>query len=373
MRTLSITVNYKSSAFTLQAVQSVLDSESLGPVRVVVVDNSEDRQEAERLRNCLPPAVVLLLCPENIGFGRACNLAFERFDGDQILLLNPDARLLPGCLLRLQQALSASGRVAAVSPQIFWDEGLTFYLPRSVPPLLFEFQGLFGSLGPQARINRLLSVAWRYSCIKAWQSRKPIRVSNLSGGHVLLKRDAVARAGGLFDPRFFLYFEDTDLFIRLRKAGYILMMDPGARAVHYVDQCGPMDLERKRSLMARSQAKLVEKHASRFSRRTKKIADRLLPVSEGHMCGVPLPDLASPFVLRVPQQLQKKWLFEVSPNPSFIPSAGRFGTGTRMDFPEKQWKMMAPGQYFGRLGSPQGFGGRFLTLSWLVDGRISGS
>ena len=111
VKTLSITINYKSSALTLRAVQSVLDSESLGPVQVVVVDNSEDEAERERLRDSLPSGVILLVSPENIGFGRACNLAFERFEADQIMLLNPDARLLPGCLSRLQQMLSASDLV----------------------------------------------------------------------------------------------------------------------------------------------------------------------------------------------------------------------------------------------------------------------
>lgn len=356
---------------TLRAVQSVLDSESRGPVQVVVVDNSEDEKETERLRDSLPPKVILLVNPENIGFGRACNLAFERFEADQILLLNPDARLLPGCLRRLQQMLFGSDRIAAVSPQIFWDEDLQFYLPRSVPPALFEVQDVMGSLGLQSPINRVLSGVWRYSCVKIWQSKKPVRVANLSGGHVLLNRDAVMRAGGLFDPRFFLYFEDTDLFIRLRKVGYRLMVEPGAKAVHYVDQCGPEDRERKRSLMARSRAKLFEKHATDFSRHRERIADSVRYVLRNRMAQIPRPDVASPFVLNVPQRLQKRWLFEVSPNPTFIPSAGRFGKGVHVDFPEKQWAMLAPGQYFGRLGSPKGFGGRFLTVSWVVNGHIS--
>jgi len=69
-----------------------------------------------------------------------------------------------------------------------------------------------------------------------------------------------------------------------------------------------------------------------------------------------VPDFTSPFVLEVPEKLRKGWLFEWSPNPDFVPSAGRFGKGPCMDFPEDCWAMLAPGQYFGRLGSPKGIG-----------------
>jgi GT2 family glycosyltransferase len=174
LKTLAIIVNYKAAGLTLQAVQSVKDSASLGPVQVVVVDNSEDKDEAERLRLNLPSGVVLRVSPENIGFGRACNLAFERFPGELILLLNPDARLFPGCLARLQKTLLSDKRVAAVGPRIFWDEGSKFCLPPSYPPNLFIFQPVLATWGPQAKINRLISALWRRHSIKVWRS-KPVR------------------------------------------------------------------------------------------------------------------------------------------------------------------------------------------------------
>lgn len=363
-------MNYKSAALTQQAVQSVLDSESLGPVQLVVVDNSEEKEEAERLRSCLPPGVVLLLSRENIGFGRACNLAFERFEEDQILLLNPDAKLLPGCLLRLQKTLSSSEKVGAVSPQIFWDDGLKFYLPPSIPPLLFEFQYLFDAWGPHSPISRLLSVIWRYHSIKVWRSKKPVRVNNLSGGLVLLKRDAVRKAGGLFDPRFFLYFEDIDLFIRLRKAGYTLVIEPRAKAVHYYDQCGRNEWEKKRMLMARSHMLLLEKHGNGLKTRLRKVAGRLALPARRDREQVLQPRISSPFVMKAPAHLQNGWLFEASPNPTFIPSAGRFGKGDMVDFHEKYWSMLAPGQYFGRLGKPTGYSRRSEVISWVVEEGI---
>ena len=366
LKTLAIIVNYKVADLTLQAVQSVLDSDSIGPVHAVVVDNSEDKDEAERLRLNLPSGVVLRVSPENIGFGRACNLAFEEFPGEQILLINPDAKLLPGCLIRLQKTLSSAQNIAAVTPQIFLDERLTFYLPPSYPPALFEFQPVLATWGPRARINRLISALWRRHSIKVWRSKRPVKVNNLSGGLVLLKREAVWKAGGLFDPRFFLYFEDTDLSIRLKKAGYALIIEPRAEAIHYYDQCGRQNLEEKRALMARSRRIFSEKHCKGWKSRVKKILDRFKVPAQPHRDELRVPDFTSPFFLEVPEKLHRGWLFEWSPNPDFVPSAGRFGRGPCMDFPEDCWAMLAPGQYFGRLGSPKGLGFNVREISWEV-------
>ena len=230
MKTLAIIINFRSFLLTLQAVRSVLESQSLGSVTVVVVDNSGLPEEAERLRLNLPSSVFLRVNAKNVGFGVACNHAFEEFAGDGILLINPDARLLPGCLEQLQRTLFFNRNVAAVAPQLFWDNDQTFYLPPSYPTALFEFRALLLSWGSHAWVNRIISFLWRRWSINVWRSRNPVQVSNLSGGLVFLDRKAVQRAGGLFDSRFFLYFEDTDLFLRLRNKGYRLLIEPGASA-----------------------------------------------------------------------------------------------------------------------------------------------
>lgn len=367
MKTLAIIVNYKSAALTQKAVQSVLDSASLGPVQVAVVDNSEDNREEERLRLSLPSVVALRISPENIGFGRACNLVFEQFEGDQILLINPDARLLPGCLLRLQKTLSSIEKAGAVSSHIFWDDKLKFYLPSSYPPPLYELQAVLDSLGPQSRINRLLSEMWRYHSVKVWRARKPVKVMNLSGGLVLLKREAVVKSGGLFDPRFFLYFEDTDLFIRLKAAGYSLVVEPRAKAIHYYDQCGQEDSERKRFLMAKSHKEFLEKHHKRLrSRMTKVLALLKPPGLKARGCSA-ANDFTSPFVLEAPVQLHEGWLFEWSPNPTFIPSSIRFGEGPLIEFPQECWAMLAPGRYFARIGDAAVLGRYRRVISWVVE------
>ncbi len=369
MKTLAVIVNYKSAALTLKAAKSVLESQSLGPIRVMVVDNSGEVEEAERLRGKLPSPIVLRVNAGNRWFGSACNQAFEAFDSDVVLLINPDARLLPGCLERLQKTLLARRNAAAVSPQIFWDDELAYYLPPSYPTALFKFRPLLASWGSEAWINKFISLFWRRRSIKIWRSQKPLPLSNLSGGLVLLDRDAVQKAGGLFDPRFFLYFEDTDLFLRLKKIGFKLFMEPRARAIHYFDQCGSDRWREKRRLMEESQNLFLKKYQNGWSIGFKKILEKLhSPAACEKQWGS--PDFHEPFSLNVPACLREQWLFEWSPNPDMTPAAARFGAGPEMRFPEKWWRLFSPGRYFGRLGGIDGLGRPFRQVSWVVHESI---
>jgi len=109
--TLAIIVNYFSAQLTVNAVCSIIESDSLGPVRIAVVDNSQDMNEATILQNELPESVQLIINESNEGFAQACNRAFDQHDADMILLLNPDASLLPRALIRLQQSLLRLNRL----------------------------------------------------------------------------------------------------------------------------------------------------------------------------------------------------------------------------------------------------------------------
>jgi len=369
LKTLAVIVNYRVAGLTLRAVQSVLDSESSGPVQVVVIDNSEEGREAECLRSHLPSGVALVVNSRNTGFGSACNQAVEKFSGELILLLNPDAGLLPGCLLRLQQTLFSAEKTAAVGPLVYWDEGLTYLLPPSYPSALFLFQPALAAWGPQSGINRVLSATWRNHAIRVWRSRLPVKVSNLSGGHVLLKREAVKKAGGLFDPRFFLYFEDADLFLRLRQAGFRLFVEPRAAVVHHYDQSGRKDPEKSRGHMDRSHETFLMKHSRGWNRYLRRALLHFRPPSHKAGGGPGPPDFTAPFMLKIPGRLQGSWLFEWSPNSDFIPAAGTFGKGPSMDFSQNDWVMLSPGRYFGRLGSVRKFARRLKVVSWVVEGK----
>ncbi len=175
--------------------------------RVVVADNASADGTAEALRTVLPQARVLAL-PENLGFGAAHLLAAKAGlmawpDTDFLLLLNPDCALAPGALEVLVARLEAQPSLGAVSPALFHDDGA----PQAThgPAFFHGASRAHGSVGGPAE----------------W----------LSGACLLVRREAWDAVGG-FDPRYFLFYEDDDLCLRLQRAGWGCWYEPAARATH---------------------------------------------------------------------------------------------------------------------------------------------
>ncbi len=374
--TLAIIVNYHSAKLCLSAVHSVISSESLGPVHAVVVDNSVDETEADILVQGLPKSVELVVNPVNTGFGNACNRVFEKFpSAGMVLLLNPDARLKSKALIRLQRSLLSHPRMGAVGPQLFWDDSRCFYLPPSIP---VELMRLYQQIAPYPGLSQIISILWRRYEFYVWKATRRIRVLNLCGGHVLLKSEAVFKAGGLFDPRFFLYYEDTDLFYRLRKSGYQLFVDPAAEAVHTYDQCGQKDLQFKRQQMAIADRQFREKYGIQLSPSIGADACHHLEIlgkidvlalrwmQYGHRIGTDSAQVRSfgrAFSLSVPGRMIHRWVLEWSPNESFIPSVAMFGSGKVAQFPKECFDLLSPGLYYARLGSASGWNPDFIYFS----------
>lgn len=119
MRCAAIVVNYHCAEETLAAVASVCDADQA--VETIVVDNSQEVEQARRLAERLPPSTRLLLPQRNLGFAAACNLAAATSQAEALKLLNPDARLFPGALARLRGVLGSDARLAAEVGAKLWD------------------------------------------------------------------------------------------------------------------------------------------------------------------------------------------------------------------------------------------------------------
>lgn len=358
-----IIVNYRASADTLVAVQSLM------PWRfgtLWLVDNSEDPAEAEMLarRTSQLPWIRRLVPATNLGFGRGCNLAFGESDALYCLLLNPDARLSAADLETLVEALEADSRLAAVSPRTFWDRNQRFLLPPAFPQSpLAEISLVLASRYP--RLGRMASRLYLARMQRQMASPRPVETPFLAGALLLLRREAVLTAGGLFDPDYFMFYEDADLAWRLRQAGYRLSVVPAATAVHEYRH-KPL----KGSLMAQTRTIYFGKCYPLFHRWTRqlKLLERLRQPLRWEAWGDCLKTPISS-VAELDASLDGARIVAWSPSPMMMPAAFRPLSASAVSFSPADWQLLEPGHYMLAVEHPA-LPGRLRYLSFE---RITGS
>lgn len=178
----------------------------------IVVDNSPtaaSRRETDEI--CQEAGVRLLAQPTNIGFAAACNLAVGEMqsDVDAILFVNPDARVEASTVEALSQYLDDNPTVGAVNPVI------------DLPDSSVWFSG--GSL--QRRFARVVQHITRPA------QAQPNTTDWVNGCVLVVRRSAFEAVDG-FDERYFLYWEDVVLSLRLREAGWDLAVIDDHSATH---------------------------------------------------------------------------------------------------------------------------------------------
>ncbi len=163
---------------------------------------------------------------------------------------------------------------------------------------------------------------------------------------MMVRRLAIERAGGLFDERFFMFYEDTDLCVRLRKKGYGLYIVPTAKAVH--NYC---HTAAKIERMTETLRVFNQKHyPQNILPRLRTMVFRHTPIKDQDC-----KSWKTPPSFQVLERLRAKYLFEWSPSPLFIPSIGYFGTGEVFDFSKQVWDFLGSGTYYSRITDPSGF------------------
>lgn len=219
---------------TLAAIRLLRDSQSLAPVVIYLVDNSEGESLAlesfgDLQASCdeLTVALKLLHGHGNVGYGAGHNLAIRRIDSDYHLLLNPDLKLDEGSLKAGIAFLQQHGEVHMASPYAQYADGQKQYLCKRYPSVLtFLVRGFFPRFLKTLFATRLA----RFEMHELNESEPTVGIPIASGCYMLC-RSATLKALGGFDENFFLYFEDFDLSLRLTALGKIAYV-PAMRITH---------------------------------------------------------------------------------------------------------------------------------------------
>ena len=220
----AIVVTHRSAAH-MPGCMSALEAASEGlSVERIVFDNASDDGTADLVATRWPD-VRLLRHEENLGFARAVNRAAREASAALLLLLNPDARLRPGSLRVLVDALCTHHAAGLAGPRLVTPGGSpqpTAWRDLGAAAVLFEALMLDVAVGGNP-LHALPEVP----------GGPPRRVPCVSGASLLVRRSAFETLGGL-DERFFLYHEDFDLCRRARAAGHDVLLVPEAVVEHEI-------------------------------------------------------------------------------------------------------------------------------------------
>jgi GT2 family glycosyltransferase len=176
-------------------------------LEIIVVDNGSTDGSVQYLRKLKD--IKLVENPKNLGFTGGHIAGYQASRGDFVLLLNNDAIMDPKYVDCAVEAMQADQKIGALGGRAYlWDDENElfdrtnkFYSYQNINPITAE--GIFSQ----------------------HDEAIPQEVNNVSGSCVMVRRSVIDEVGYLHNP-FFAYFEESDLFARMKRAGYKVIYDP---------------------------------------------------------------------------------------------------------------------------------------------------
>lgn len=230
--TISI-VTYNSVNVIGPCIDSIQNAAYSFPHEIIIIDNcSKDETYSFVKKNY--PFVKLHLNEKNAGFGRAHNQAFKMARGEYFLILNPDTIVFKNTLLHILDFMEKRFDVSLCGCTVYLDKGKNFIFPdlkiHSLKTAILHFTP-FLLYFPYSKISK----RYWHEAYRLWLSREPVKVDGITGGFMLVKSEAFSRVKG-FDEKFFLFFEEHDLQLRIKQSGGAIFYIPNVSILHYFEQ-----------------------------------------------------------------------------------------------------------------------------------------
>ena len=204
-----IIVNYKTPSKTIKCLQSLKEADWADLLyEIIVVDNGSGDDSAEIIAKNFPD-IKLIRSEKNLGMGGGNNLGIKNSSGEFILILNADTMVEKDSVLELYKYLKENKEVGIVGPKIFNPDG-------SLQDTCMRFPKIYTPLLRRTFLGKIFSRQLDNFLMKDFDHLASREVDWLMGSCFLLRREILAKDGYVFDEKFFMYFEDTELCRRVK-------------------------------------------------------------------------------------------------------------------------------------------------------------
>ena len=286
----TIVVTYNNERQIADCLRS-LDADPATAGGIIVLDNASADATAQVVERSFPH-VELIRSADNLGFGRACNMAAARSRADHVAFVNPDAVLQGDAisqLLAYAQRRPEGGIYGGRTLRPSGEPGMeSCFAPPSIWGAFCFGTGLLTAF-PRTRFDP--------ESLGRWNRDSEREVGVVTGLLMLVKRDLWERLGG-FDDDFFMYAEDVDISIRAAQLGFRPCITPNAVVVHESGASAP-STGAGRVLLLTGRVTFMRKHWSPLRRR---IGSTLL------LMGVGLRAAAGADGWRVAWRARRQWM-----------------------------------------------------------------
>lgn len=221
-----IIVNYNCGEYIINCIRSIYANITVHEYEIVVVDNASNDNSVRVIEETFPD-VTMILNSENLGFAAANIIAVKAALGNFLFFLNPDTILLNDCVSIFSKFLNQSGKTTASCGGSLLDINLNpTYTFGNFPTVIQQFSEIGFKIFYKDFYRQHLTGSQACNFCDARE------VPYIVGAALFIHKTIYEEVGG-FDDRFFMYYEETDLFFRLRKLGYKSYIIPEARIIHF--------------------------------------------------------------------------------------------------------------------------------------------
>lgn len=230
---LTVLLNFRTADMTLQALEAAMRETADIAGAITVVDNHSGDGSFEKIRDAVlangwDNRVRVVASDHNGGYGAGNNIAIKLGlpDGsrpDFVYVLNSDAFPEPGSVRFLLDAMLAHPKCGFAGGYTFGQDGVFHETAFRFPSFQSEFE-TGACTGPISRLLRRYLVAIP-------EPAESMDVDWLAGASMLVRRQTLDDIG-LFDERYFLYYEETDLCLRASRAGWKSRYVKESRIMH---------------------------------------------------------------------------------------------------------------------------------------------
>jgi len=218
----TIIVNYNTANLLPRCIQALRDASTGISNKIIIVDNDSKDESVELLKRDFSDC-KLIFNDENIGFGRANNQCVPSIASRYVLLLNTDAFVSPDTVEKTIEYMDENPTCGILGVKLWGRDG-------DLQPSCRYFPTIWNVFLRSTGLDKVFKATQVIDNMD-WEHDEVRQCDWVPGCYYLIRKEVVDQVG-LFDPRYFLYYEEVDHCFAAKKAGWAVHFYPHTSVIH---------------------------------------------------------------------------------------------------------------------------------------------